>query len=69
MFRYTYRKNKEYVVVILVSENGIFLTHSFSARNKNLRPLRNTNIPQISGKYGYGFLIYTLSCANKKKPP
>ena len=41
--------------VILVSENDLFLTlglGTFSARNKNLRPLLNRNIPLISGKYG-----------------
>ena len=41
--------------VILVSENGLFLTlgsGTSSARNENLRPLLNINIPLISGKYG-----------------
>ena len=41
--------------VILVSENDLFLTLGLgtsSARNENLRPLLNTNIPLISGKYG-----------------
>ena len=40
---------------ILLSESGLFLTlgsGSSSARNKNLRPLLNRNIPLISGKYG-----------------
>ena len=40
---------------ILVSENGLFLTlgsGTSSARNENLRPLLNTNIPLISGKCG-----------------
>ena len=39
----------------LVSENDLFLTlgsGTSSARNENLRPLLNTNIPLISGKYG-----------------
>ena len=38
-----------------VNENGLFLTLGSgisSARNENLRQLLNTNIPQISGKYG-----------------
>ena len=37
------------------SENDLFLTLGLgtsSAWNKNLRPLLNTNIPLISGKYG-----------------
>ena len=37
-----------------VSESGLFLTLSLgtsSARNENLRPLLNRNIPLISGKY------------------
>ena len=41
--------------VILVSENDLFLTlgsATFSARNENLRPHLNTNIPLNSGKYG-----------------
>ena len=41
--------------VILVSEDGLFLTlgsGTSSARNENLRPLLSTNIPLISGKYG-----------------
>ena len=41
---------------ILVSESGLFLTlgsGTSSARNENLRPLLNTNIPLISGKYGF----------------
>ena len=40
---------------ILVSESGLFLTlgsGTSSARNENLRPLLNRNIPLISGKYG-----------------
>ena len=40
---------------ILVSENGLFLTlgsGTSSAQNENLRPLLNTNMPLISGKYG-----------------
>ena len=39
----------------LVSENDLFLTlgsGTTSARNENLRPLLNTNISLISGKYG-----------------
>ena len=39
----------------LVSENDLFLTLGFgtsNARNENLRPLLNTNIPLISGNYG-----------------
>ena len=46
-------ENKE--KAILVSENGLFLTLGWgtsSARNENLRPLTNTNIPLDSGKYG-----------------
>ena len=41
--------------VILVSENDLFLTLGLgtsNARNENLRPLLNTNIPLISGNYG-----------------
>ena len=41
--------------VILVSENDLFLTLGLgtsNARNENLRPLLNTNIPLISGDYG-----------------
>ena len=37
------------------SQEGLFLTFRMgtsNARNKNLRPLFNTNIPPISGKYG-----------------
>ena len=40
---------------ILVSESGLFFTlgsGTSRARNKNLRPLLNRNIPLISGKYG-----------------
>ena len=40
---------------ILVSESGLFLTlgsGTSSARNENLKPLLNRNIPLISGKYG-----------------
>ena len=40
---------------MLVSESGPFLTlgsGTFSARNKNLSPLLNRNIPLISGHYG-----------------
>ena len=40
---------------ILVSENDLFLTLGLgtsSAWNENLRPLLNTNISLISGKYG-----------------
>ena len=40
--------------VILVSENDLFLTLGLgtsNARNENLRPLLNTNIPLISGNY------------------
>ena len=40
--------------VILVSENDLFLTLGLgtsNARNENLRPLLNTNIPPISGNY------------------
>ena len=40
---------------ILVSESGLFFTLSSGtsrARNKNLRPLLNRNIPLTSGKYG-----------------
>ena len=36
-------------------KKGLFLTFRMgtsNARNKNLRPLFNTNIPPISGKYG-----------------
>ena len=41
--------------VILVSENDLFLTLGLgnsNARNENLRPLLNKNIPLISGNYG-----------------
>ena len=41
--------------VMLVSENDLFLTLGLgtsNARNENLRPLLNTNIPLISGNYG-----------------
>ena len=41
---------------MLVSENDLFLTlgaGTSTARNENLRPLLNTNIPLISGKYGF----------------
>ena len=40
---------------ILGRENGLFLTHGLgtsSAQNENLRPLQDTGIPLISGKYG-----------------
>ena len=40
---------------ILVSESGLFFTlgsGTSRARNKNLRPLLNRNIPLISAKYG-----------------
>ena len=40
---------------ILVSESGLFFTlgsGTSRARNKNLRPLLNRNIPLTSGKYG-----------------
>ena len=40
---------------ILSWKRGLFLTFRMgtsNARNKNLRPLFNTNIPPISGKYG-----------------
>ena len=40
---------------LLVSENDLFLTVGLgtsNARNENLRPLLNTNIPLISGNYG-----------------
>ena len=43
------------VVVVVVSENDLFLISGLgtsNARNENLRPLLNTNIPLISGKYG-----------------
>ena len=39
----------------LVSENDLFLTlgsGTSGEQNENLRPLFNTNIPIISGKYG-----------------
>ena len=39
----------------LVRKSGLFLiigSDTSSARNENLRPLLNTNIPPISGKYG-----------------
>ena len=43
-------------VSILENENGLFLIHgsgtSSARKNKNLRPLLNTNIPLVSGKYG-----------------
>ena len=45
----------EGIFSILVSENDLFLTLGLgtsSARNKNRRPLLNTNIPLISGEYG-----------------
>ena len=41
--------------VILVSENDLFFTLGLgtsNARNENLRPLLDTNIPLISGNYG-----------------
>ena len=41
--------------VVLASENDLFLILGLgtsSAGNENLRPLLNTNIPLISGKYG-----------------
>ena len=40
---------------ILECESGLFLTLGLgtsSARNENIRPLLNRNIPLISGKYG-----------------
>ena len=42
------------VVVVVVSENDLFLISGLgtsNARNENLRPLLNTNIPLISGNY------------------
>ena len=39
----------------VISENDLFLTLGLgtsNARNENLRPLLNTNIPLISGNYG-----------------
>ena len=43
------------VVVVVVSENDLFLISGLgtsNVRHKNLRPLLNTNIPLISGNYG-----------------
>ena len=42
-------------IFILVSENNLFLilgSGTSSARNENLRPLLNINIPLIRGRYG-----------------
>ena len=43
-------------------QNGLFLTlhlGTSGARNENLRPLLNTNIPPINGKYGQKPLLTT----------
>ena len=48
---------------ILVSENSLFLTlgsGTSSARNENLRPHLNTNVPLISGKYCIRKHFWTL---------
>ena len=57
----------------LVSENGLFLTLGLctsSARNENLRPLLNTNIPLISEKWPQKPLLTTgKSFSREKKGP
>lgn len=52
-------------------KKGLFLTFRMgtsNARNKNLRPLFNTNIPPISGKYGLRNHFWSLeSCFLMRK--
>ena len=64
-FRFGHWKcpNREWGKGLISSESGLFLTlgsGTSSARNENLRPLLNRNIPLISGKYGLRWADFDL---------